>query len=108
MFTIRVGVSAWYTVNTSVIYLRECTWDGCLCIFRMFDYSLGVCEPIHLCFSVQFFFPFRCDVDQYCYKSTLTVYLQFCLVGSSLPLLYVLKTHSRFGRQISATRVGME
>jgi len=53
-------------------------------------------------------FSFRLDVDQYCYTLELTVYLQFCLVGSSLPMLYVLKTHSWFGRQISVARVGIE
>ena len=50
----------------------------------------------------------RRDVDQYYYALELTVYLKFCLVGSSLPMLYVLKTHSCFVRQISAARVGIE
>ena len=70
---------------------QGCTWDGCSCIFRRLDFSLGVCEPIHYIFRSAFlFFLFRRDVDQYCYTLELTVYLQFCLVGSSLPMLHVL------------------
>jgi len=47
MFTLRVGVSAWYTVNTLVIYLWVCTRGGCSCIFHGLVSSLGRCVPIH-------------------------------------------------------------
>ena len=76
MFTLRVGVSAWYTVNTLVIWLQWCTRGGCSCIFHGLDCSLGACEPIHCVFP--FSFSFRRDVDRYCYITLeLAVYLQF-------------------------------
>jgi len=53
MFTLRVGVSAWCTVGTSVMWLWGAHGVVVREFFKGLDCSLGACEPIHyVCVSL--------------------------------------------------------